>query len=450
MNNIIYKIKNLTQNLTLEQVNKNLMLLALLSLIYRIGNFYNTYIPKPFEIILVLIIFLTLIDLVINKKFKEFFSSIGQKVWVALSCLVASVFIGWFVAVFVKNIPINLNVILEFGTFMISVVIFVLILFYAKDDQVYLRRYLYALLLPAVYTLFVLFVPLARYFYLEADGSFLGLTMNPNIISKILLIPALFFITCSLFKSKNKWIRLVYIVVSSALVALLFWVGSRGGLITLVFSLMFVWLVFSLHKFNWKKLFSSGVLILAIFILGFIVTPESGKQRVFLRVLYPGSFDHSSYFTGIDKSTNEVVTKLINDKSSNHLFIYPERENRFKIWPFYLKYVLENPLGIGPNTHHSFGLRDSNGEYINSGPHNTFLQIWFWGGLLGILGFLYIFISACKNLLVNLRSNFNPMGLALLSILFALSLSMMFDDSLSFFWFFIILALALRYEHTTN
>ena len=82
------------KSLTFEQVNKNLLLLALLLLLFRIGNFYNTFIPKPFEAILVLIILFTFADLIINKKFKEFFSSISKQNWVALFLLVLTVFIS--------------------------------------------------------------------------------------------------------------------------------------------------------------------------------------------------------------------------------------------------------------------------------------------------------------------------------------------------------------------
>ena len=363
----------------IDKINKNLILLALVALIYRLGNFYNTFIPKPFEIILVFIVLLTFLDLLINNKFKEFFLSIHKKIWIALSCLVFSVFIGWLVAVFIKKIPISLNVILEFGNFIISVVIFILVLFYTRNDKIYLKRYLYALLLPAGYVIFVLFPEGAQYLKLENMGTFLGLIMNPNIISKILLIPALYFTVHSLFKFQNGWIRVGYIAISCAMVALLFWVASRGGLVSLAISFIFMWLVFSFHDFNWKKLFYSGVIILMIFLVGFVITPGTGKQRVILRILYPSGSEHSSYLTVQDKSANAVLLKFINDKSNSPIFIYPERETRFQIWPFYLKYVLLNPLGIGPNTHFSFALTDNNGDYINSGPHNTFLQIWLWG-----------------------------------------------------------------------
>ncbi len=430
MKNIINKIKNLT----LGQINRNLILIALLALIYRKGNFYNTYIPKPFEILLVFSLLLTFLDLLINKKLKEFFLSIDRKIWIALSCLVFSVLLGWFVAVFVKNVPINLNVILEFGSFVISIVIFVLVLFYTKNDQIYAKKYFYALLAPTFYIIFILFHGMSNYFNFNLNSHFLGFTGNPNMISKILLIPALFFITNALFELRNKWLKVGYIFISSALVALLFWVASRGGLVSLIISSIFIWLVFSFHNFNWKKLFSNGIIIFFIFLIGFSMVPYSRKQAVVNRALNT-IVGQSVFFSEKDKSKDIVIGKPNKDQ-----FVEP----RLSIWPFYLRYVLVNPLGIGPNTHMNFGLTDSNGEYLNLGPHNTYIQIWLWGGLLGLLSFLYILFSAFKNLKIKLQSNFNSTVAALVGILFALSIAIMFDDSLSSYWFFIVLALSLK------
>ena len=445
MNHIINKIKNLS----LEEINKNLVLVALLALIYRMGNFYNTFIPKPFEIIVLLIVLLAFVDVLKNNKLKEFFFAIPGDIRIAFICLIFSVLIGWGVSL-LKGIPTTFNTVLEFGTFMFSLSIFLLILIYTRNDKNYIKIYFYALLLPAVYAVFVFFPKVAFYLGLGNDGTFLGLTMNPNIISKILLIPAFFFITYSLFKSENKWLKAGYIAVSISLVSLLFWVASRGGLISLLLASIFVWLVFSLHNFTWKKLFYSGLLIFVILAAGFALTPETGKHRVILRTLYPSGSDNLSYVLTKNKPASEVIAKFFNDKADGPVLVYFGRETRFQIWPFYLKQVLMSPLGIGPNTHFSFNLIDYAGEYINSGPHNTFLQIWQWGGLLGMLSFLYIFISAIKNLAVKLKADFNPEALAMLGALFAVSVSMMFDDSLSFFWFFIILALALRYENARS
>ncbi|OGI65819.1 hypothetical protein A3A95_01325 [Candidatus Nomurabacteria bacterium RIFCSPLOWO2_01_FULL_39_18] len=445
VNNLVNKIKNLS----LEEISKNLIFVALFALIYRLGNFYNTFIPKPFEIIVLLIVLLVIVDIFKNNKIKELFFSIPRDIRIAFICLVFSVLLGWGVSI-LKGIPYTFNALLEFGVFIFSLSIFLLILIYTRNDKNYVKIYFYALLMPAVYGIFVFFPKAVYYLSLGNDGTFLGFTMSPNIISKILLIPAFFFIAYSLFKSENKWFRAGYITASFLIVSLLFWAASRGGLVSLLFASIFVWLVFSLHNFNWKKLFYSGLLIFVILAVGFALTPDTGKQRVILRALYPSGSDHSSYLPIQDKSAGEVILKFINDKVGNPALVYFSRETRFQIWPFYLRQVLINPLGIGPNTHFSFNLRDYSGEYINSGPHNTFLQIWLWGGLLGIFSFLFIFVSAFKNLFIKLNSDFNPFTLALLGTIFAVSISIMFDDSLGFFWFFIILALALRYENTTS
>ena len=124
MNNIVSKIKNLT----LEQINKNLVLIALIALIYRKGNFYNTFIPKPFEIIVLLIVLLVVVGIFKNNKIKEFFFSIPKNIRIALFILIPSVLVGWLFATFFLKIPFYFNMILEFGTFMISISIFLLIL----------------------------------------------------------------------------------------------------------------------------------------------------------------------------------------------------------------------------------------------------------------------------------------------------------------------------------
>src|SRR3989344_211031 len=158
MNNIINKIKNLT----FEDVNKNLILLALLALIYRLGNFYNTFIPKPFEIIVLLIVLLVIVDIFKNNKIKEFFFSIPRDIRLAFICLVFSVLLGWGVSI-LKGIPYTFNALLEFGTFIFSLSIFLLIFIYTRNDKNYVKIYFYALLMPAVYGIFVFF-PKAVYY----------------------------------------------------------------------------------------------------------------------------------------------------------------------------------------------------------------------------------------------------------------------------------------------
>lgn len=410
MTQIINKIKNLT----LLEFNKSLLFLALISLIYRNGSFTHSF-PNPFEIIFVLLCLFTFIYLIKNNKIREFFLSIPKNILIAVCCLVSSVLLGWIVAVFLKDLPFTRNNVLEFGGFMIGLGSFFLILFYTQDDEKYFRKYLYALLLPAFYIIFILFSKLAYYFHLQNDGTFLGLTSNPNIISKTLLIPAMFFIVYALFESKSKWRKIGYFIISSAIIALLFWISARAVLFSVTIGSILVWLIFSLHNFNWKKLFYSGLIVFAIFLTGFFITPNNNQYNIINTLV-------------IQKNDQIVINNFSN-------------ETRLQFWPLYLYETIKNPLGFGPNTHMNIPYKYGNHVI---GPHNTYIAILLWGGLLGLLSFLYILYLAFFNLKVKLKSNFNSTTVALIGILCALSVSIFFNDSLQFYWFWIILALSLR------
>lgn len=442
-------LKYIKENLSLELINKSLLFLALGSLFYRVGNFYNTFIPKPFEMIFTLIFLLTIFYLLKNNKIKEFFISIPKDILIAAFLLVFSILFGWVVAFFFKDISPNFNMVLEFGTFSMGLSVFLLILFYTKNDQIYAKRYLYALIFPVVYIFFVLF-PWTADRFLISDGNFLGFTTNQNIISKTLLIPALFFIASSLFEIKNKWLRVGCILISSLSVALLFWISSRGALVSLALGSIFIWLIFSLNNFQWKKIFYSGIIILTIMSLGFAMTPNERKKVALNRTLNLDS--NQILLTALkDKSVHDVARESIYNNSNQKVFANNSSINqsslpdtRLQIWSFYLRYVLKNSLGVGPDTHMKSYIVGSQGEYVSSGPHNTYIQIWLWGGIVGLLSFIFILSRAFKNIMTRLKSNFNPSTIALAGILFALSVAIMFDDSLSFYWFWAILALSSR------
>jgi O-antigen ligase len=437
---IISKIKNLS----LETINKNLLFIALLSLLFRIGNFATSYIPKPFEIIFTLVVLLTIIDLIKNNKIKEFFFSIPKNITIALFSIVIPVLIGWVFATFFLKIPFYFNMILEFGTFIISISIFLLIVFYTRNDKTYIKRYFYTLLIPIVYVFLIIFPDVAVYFNL-ADIHFFGFTGNPNIISKILIIPTIFLITKTLFEDKNKLLKITYFMISSLLVALLFWTVSRGAILSLLLGAVFSWIIFSRNNFNWKKLFYSGAIILSIFLIGFLVTPKSGKDMIMNRILH---YTNNQYLYSKIKNMPEDTVKLsikpvtlvALEENTSVADTEQTREPRFQIWSFYLNKVLMNPVGFGPNTHMQSYILRKEGGYDNTGPHNTYIQIWLWGGIVGLLGFIYLLINAFKNLKAKLKSDFTYMTVAITAILFALLVSITFDDSLSFYWFWIILA----------
>jgi|GEM_PF-1312773 len=439
---------------SLEKINQNLILVAILSLLFRVGNFSVFFIPKPFEIFVILICFLTIVDIVKNKKIKVLLNSIPENIKAALFCLVISILLGWGISIFNK-IPITFNMILEFGTFVFSVTIFLLIIFYAKK---YNKIYLYALLFPVIYVIFVIFPNcLFTHNFLEANTKFIGLTMNPNIFSKILLIPLIFFISKSVLEEENKWRKLFYIFLSSGLLALLLWTASRGAILSFIFGVISLGIILFYKNFNFKKIFNFILLIIIIITFGLILVPENGKVMIMSRIFSTFSQKQMIYSEVKDENSFKVI-KDLRKYTTNDFSFQEEFENhnqpknifsekRFEIWLFYLNKIFISPFGYGPNTHMESNILLDNGFYENTGPHNSYIQVWLWGGIFGLLSFIYILIFAIKNLLNSFKKNINIINISLFCTLISLIISIFFDDSFHFYWFWIILALSLIYKY---
>ncbi|MDB5188988.1 MAG: hypothetical protein JWM92_586 [Candidatus Nomurabacteria bacterium] len=441
-------------NFSLEKFNKNLFFVALVLLIFRVGHFYNSFVPKPYEMAFVILCCLTLVYMLRFRKITDFFRSIPKRILIAVFILVIAILFGWLLAVYAYGIPSTFNMVLEFGTFSIGLVTSLLILFYTKNDQYWADRYLYALVVPALFGIFALLPALAVHIpgLLAPDGNFTGLTDNVNIISKVLLLPALFFITYSLFPSQKAWHKILYMLAAVCLVALLFWISSRGALLSLGLGALVIGLMYSLHHFQWKKLLQTALIILIILALGFILTPYSRKQRGLDRILNNEN-NQSSAAVLRNESLGAILRNSLNRNSGGYSVndantvsvpVASAGESRLEIWPYYARLAWRHPFGIGPDTHYQSNFVNKNGDTLSSGPHNTYIQIWFWGGWLALFSFLYIMGSAFTNLVRQLRSQFTRRGLALFGILLVLAIAIAFDDSLSLYCFWAILALSLQ------
>jgi O-antigen ligase len=422
MKKIFSKIKNLS----LEEINKNLLLVAVASLFFRSNSLATSHLLNPFEIFFFIVVILTFFDFLKNKKFKEFFNSIPKNILISVFILIFSILFGWLISIFINKIEFNYNMISEFGTFIISIITFLFILFYTKKDNTYIKKYLYALLIPSVYIIFTMFPQFAIYLNVIHDGLFYGFSNNVNIISKILLIPTIFFITKSLLEINNRWFKFLYIFISSLLFTLLLWSNQRGALLGLFIGVIFIY--FFISYFNYKKSISSLFIIIFIFLLGFLFSLNYSRNFVLNRIIETTKISYQDL--------------LDNSKYSS--------EDRFEIWPFYLKYSLNNPFGIGPNTHMNALIYTKSGIYENPGPHNTYLQFLLWGGVTGLFSFLYIIFDSFKNLNKNIFLQKDYIFISLFGILISLLISMIFNDSISIYCFWVVLALLLRYKNESN
>ncbi len=439
---------NFYKNLSLEKINKILLLLGFASLIYRWGNFYNTYLPKPYEIILSVVLISTVVDLIRRRKLRDFYKAIPRNIWTASFVLVGSVLVGWLCALLFKNIPIAFNTVLEFGTFIISLVSFVLTLYYGRSDEKFRRQCLYLLLLPVLYVPLLFFPEVAKKLYLVPDLDFAGFTLNVNIISKILLIPGVFFTAYALMSTKRN-IKALCIFLAAGVFSLLIWTSSRGAIFSFLVAILAVLTFYGMRQFSWRKSVIGGVAILSgIIILGILLAPGYSRIKFLGRVIgndevsrIAARYPENSLITKILFSSHSV--EILNQNDSTIDSDVGKNETRLIIWPIYIAENLKHPFGIGPNTHYNYYIL-RNGKIFNTGPHNTYLQVWQWGGIVGLGAFLYILWFAFRNLNRRFTMTHSPATLALLGALLAISLAIAFDDSLNMYWFFIILGLSLK------
>lgn len=437
--------------LSLEKVSKNILLIGLALLLFRNSSFVLTGIPKPFEICFIIVTVLTLFDLIKNKKFAEFFFSIPKNIRIASAVMLASIAVGWAMAVFFRHIPSTINMVYEMTAFLVAAFTGVLILYYSRNDPTYVRKCLYALAVPAVYSIFVFFPQVAHFFGLAA-GGFNGFTDNVNIVSKQLLIPLMFFVTYALLESKSALRRMGFMLLSILLVALVFWSVQRAAVLGYVIGAGAIWSVLALYERSWKRAFVNGIILVVITAFGFLAVPGEAKKVALNRIAH---FDSNQIGADNlkDQTVVEMVKMIIHQKSETAPVtiarLIDEKkspEPRFQIWAHYVRIVFANPLGLGPNTHITASIPFAQGNFTNPGPHNTYLEMWLWGGIAGLASFMYIVIHALVRPIRSLRDTPGSIAtaLAILGSLVALCVTIFFNDNMGLIWFWAVLAMALR------
>jgi O-antigen ligase len=427
---------------SLEKINKNLLLVGLALLIFRNNSFSQTFIPKPSTAVLAGGSVIAIVDGVKNKKVKEFILAVPKKIWITLACFFGAIFIGWGSAIFFGHEATTFNMLLEFGNLVISTAAFLLILFYTQQDDRYANQVLYAMLVPVAYTACVLLPGVATHFHLAQDGTFNGFTGNVSIVSTMLLIPTLFFSAATLAQEKNKYLKIAYLLLSAGLVALVFWTAERAAILGLLTSIFIGWILFSTYNFSWKKIASNAGIVVCILGIGFLLVPSVGKKVSLDRMLNLEA--HQANYAEVQNDSLEVIVqKSMNDTLVVHAAVPQSSESRIVIWTYYIKRLIKNPQGFGPDTHIAAQISYGQRTYIDPGTHNSYLEAWLWGGIVGMVSFLYILWTAYRNLFA-MRLTHHTVSFSLAMILTSLVVAIFFNDSIILEWFWVILALSVR------
>lgn len=404
-----------------DKLAKVLLIISIASLFIRKGDFFIYLIPKPFEIFLFLSVVFTIIDIFTERIYLQtIINTIGKSIARILIILVISAIVGLGITIFVKGIPLNLEMLLDFLRMIISLTVFVLTIFYIRKDDKFIKKLYFALLSPLIYGIIFL-LPKSLFTSLNLvpqDNRFIGLTNNPSVTAKLLMTPFMFLYTMmALSKKSLEWV--LYIIGLSILAGTIFWTGSRQVLIAIPSGIIFILFIIRIKKKS-ASITTLGIMILFTIIIGINLIPER----------------------------EELVSSPINIIENNLKkiqLIQLKQESRLTIYSFFIKQILKNPLGAGPAYYsHTFPIIDDSEEKYNA--HNIFLGAAMNGGWIGLTTFIYLIWLAFKNLKKSILNNGNYINIGIAGALVAILTASMFDDTIRLYWLWTLLAMAIAYK----
>jgi len=431
-----------------EKISKFLLILATLSLIIRKGIFLETFIPKPFEIFLLLALISSFFYFF--PKNLDKFKIIDKKIYLALFIFLFSMGLATLISYLRYGVGFNTEGVLTTIRFLIIIIIFTLFYVFLKGDKIFFKRIWLSFLVPIIFIPFLIFPGLAYKFSLiKGDGRFYGFLQNPVLASFFFLIALSFFFGLFFknFYQKKKLFALLFFFSSVIMVSFIFWSQSRttwiGMIVTLITLNYLVINVFKRNKLNY--VFLNFFLTFLLLVISFIILPSSAKATFLLRI-FPQyvSFIRESHPDLRTISSEQFQQLLSRIKTEGGLPNIPGDELRPIFWKEYLKLFLKNPLGLGINYFPVLAVK-INGE--PAGTHNDYLNSFAYGGLGALGTFLYMLWRAFVNLRNKLKNFLSPSVVYYIGISSALA-GLLICSILNgvafinyFFWILLVMAL---------
>ncbi|MDO8574418.1 MAG: O-antigen ligase family protein [bacterium] len=415
------------------------------------NNNYPWVIKRSSDILFLLAAILTVFFISRNRKWREYWQR-TNKVVTALALVIAGVFLATAINYGFWGGKIDSEVILSFGRFLEVGVLMGSVGFFQSKDSNFYKKVAVAQLSTLVYLVslaitknsfvldyqFQLLDKFPTYVY-----RFRLLDNFPSSVSYYLIVSLsllLILALVSFYPLKKKFF--VYFLLGSGLFGILLWTQTRAGwlgFLAVVLIILPYWVIKSRQRaIERLKLFLSGGLIVGLFaILGFLVMPYYAKNEVINRIFPVRTQIEAGGLNFEEVETGLVVRGVIQGGITPNL----SERSRVYLWRAYLEKLTQSPLGLGLN--HSPPIF----EGAPRGPHNTFLEVTAFGGVLALGGYMYLLYLAISNLLVKLKQNQNfKWPLYLLAALVGLIVASQFDNMSTFRIMWVIMALGIFFK----
>lgn len=374
---------------TLINLGKVFFILAVALLLIRKSSY--PWIIKRSSDVLFLLSFLSCFWCLVTssdyvRKLKELRNVVKGFVLLIGGLIFASVF-----AYFADGVLLRADGLLFLGRFLEIGMILFLIWFLQGEDSNFYKKVAIAQLST------VLYIPVI--FFNRSDPSVIMSRFQlfenwPSNVSYYLIVSLSLVIVFLLFSPKKSF--LVYFILGVGLFGIMLWTQSRAGLLGFLSGMLVIVLIFSLRARDKKlrRFVMSGFLILVLIVGGFFVLPSKIQNLVVIRFFPQMKSDQNIY-----SDSHEFTQRMLQDVSQKKLSPRLNDPSRLYLWKTYGSRVLSRPMGLGLNYQPEY--------YSGSfrGPHNTFLEALTMGGILTLIGFVYLIFLAFKNLKVFFRSS---------------------------------------------
>src|SRR3989344_219652 len=412
--------------------------LTIFSLAWRQGNIELSYIPKPFEALIVVVFILMVLEYFFSEEarvdiarmrpvFKLYgilFAGLATFMIISLMTSFATIPES---SLFVKKI------FFEYGRAIFAFFSFFIAAYATFRYKEKINWFLGALMISP-FVFYFAFVTSMRSFFV-ANYRLIGAQGDPNyttsFISIGLIIAAVFYLYN---KSRSKWLGCLYIIFS---MPLFLWANSRGVIISIAVTLVLLSILYLFQEISWKRIFSILILF-SVFVLSipvaFSVLPAYSQVLMYQRSIAPVLPNEDIR----DKAAEFILSsgvETLNSPAPSDNF----GRSRGNVWKSAFLKTVKSPLGFGPAYHWWSPVEPG------AVAHNLWMEVSLnagWGGLL----VWFVFISAIFRSAAKIFKQKNFVGTALPIVLLSLLISGTFVDIFTLRWLWLILGMVVGYS----
>ena len=280
---------------------------------------------------------------------------------------------------------------------LLGIVIFFMILYEAREREIFYKMVSWALVMPNLLMIPLLFFPeIAERFGMLSEGyRFQGLTVNPGLFG-LLAVIAFSFVCSFLFNTLRKKEPLHILVLHAFFLvgigALVFWSQSRSYIIMLYFipviTGFWYWgfIGMKLSKTIW-----SSVLAIILICGSFFFMPSLARNLL-VNVRLFGAQESTDVIKLAKNPSGEQPThsELLTRESLQTAKTIIAEDPRLTMWSYYLPLFPKYPLGWGANYQPKFAFPWHYNSSVSFLPPIFIFNVWAIGGVVALISLILL------------------------------------------------------------